>query len=266
MKMVQRSYTYLRLLILSLLLLATNLQAQEAERTLIACGHPFYPPVSWVDHNQLVGVAPKATQILFGELGYKVHMRADSNWKRCLREVEQGNADIVVAAYRIESRERYLHFTKQHIISDPVTLFVHQDNANQFNQLEDLKGKTVGLLLGDSFGDTFDDYIRNNSKIEYVSSGQQNFGKLALERIDYMPLGRLSGRLQSEKLGFHQQIVPLNWVITTEFYYLAVGHHSKLSKHLPALNRRLSQMHREGTISRLTDQFSQHYLQQAEQP
>ncbi|MEH6576522.1 MAG: transporter substrate-binding domain-containing protein [Amphritea sp.] len=249
-------YLYLYLIITILALLSTSLQA----RTLKACGHPFYPPVSWVSSGQLTGLAPAVTRQLFAELGYNVQLSAESNWKRCLLEVQQGNADIVVAAYRIASRESYLSYSDQHIIADKVTLFVNRNNPIDFNQLEDLHDKTAGLLLGDSFGDTFDRFIQKNSHIEYVSRGRQNFEKLALGRIDYMPLGQLSGHLQSRKLGFHDQVKPLDVTIATEFYYLAVGRNSDLQQHLPFLNRRVSEMHRDGTIRRLTNLYSLKYL------
>ncbi|MFT6915562.1 MAG: polar amino acid transport system substrate-binding protein [Motiliproteus sp.] len=229
-------------------------------QTLTACGHPFYPPVSWIQKGKLQGLAPAITELLFNELGYKINLKADSNWKRCLRQIEQGKTDIVVAAYRITRRERYLHYSSQPVIADPVTLFINRDKPFSFNRLDDLHGKTAGLLLGDSFGDAFDGYLLDNNPIEYVSSGQQNFAKLALGRIDFMPLGQLSGELQSRKLGFYPQIIPLNRVISTETYYLAVGRNSDLVKHLPYINRRLQEMRQDGTLERLTEQQSQRYL------
>lgn len=233
---------------------------KDTNTPLKACGHPFYPPVSWHSENRLTGLAPAVTQQLFSELGYQVQLNADNNWKRCLLEVQQGNADIVVAAYRISSREAYLSFSEQFIIADVVTLFVNRQSPVDFKKLADLKGKTAGLLLGDSFGDTFDRFIEQNSNIEYVSRGRQNFVKLALGRIDYMPLGKLSGELQSLKLGFHGLIRALDTEITTEHYFLAIGRHTGLQKHLPYLNKRLKEMHSDGTIKRLTREYSLEYL------
>ncbi len=232
----------------------------EPNRSLKACGHPFYPPVSWHSENRLMGLAPAVTKQLFAELGFKVQLSADSNWKRCLLEVEQGNADIIVAAYRISSREAYLRYSEQPLIADKVILFVNRQQPMGFTHLRDLRGKTVGLLLGDSWGDEFDHFIRQNSRIEYVSRGEQNFSKLALGRIDYMPGGKLSGQLQSHKLGFHDQIMALDTEITTEHYYLAIGRQSGLNSYLPYLNQRLKEMNDDGTIERLRAYYSFQYL------
>lgn len=252
----------LGLILLSLMLGISTSHA----RVLKACGHPFYPPVSWVQGDQLTGLAPAVTLQLFAELGYKVELSADYNWKRCLREVQLGNADIVVAAYRIPSRETYLWFSQQPVIADPVALFVNREKPISFTDLDDLRGKTTGLLLGDSFGERFDQFLAQNTRIEHVSRNRQNFEKLALQRIDFMPVGLLSGRLQSRKMGYHDKVVALDYRVSTEFYYLAVGHKSDLNMHMPFIDRRLEEMHNDGTIQRLTDHYSLKYLDAVDLP
>lgn len=248
----------------ALLLLCLSLSCASQARTLIACGHPFYPPVSWASDGKLVGVAAEVSEQLFSDLGYQVRLDVLGNWKRCLLELQQGNADIVVAAYRIKSRESFLSYPRQHLIADPVKVFVNRDNSFALNKLDDLKGKTVGLLLGDSFGDRLDQFFKQHNNIEYVSVGKQNFDKLALARIDYFPLGELSGRLQNRKQGYHQTIQPLDYRLTTEFYYLAVRRGSGLEKHTAWLGQQLSQLHRNGDIKRLANKYSAMYLRQLE--
>lgn len=245
---------------LLLVLLCIQFPVALHAQTLTACGHPFYPPVSWVENGQLKGLGPKVVQLLFHELGHEVKLLANSNWKRCLHEVELGNIDIVVAAYRIPSRTDFLIYTAVPLIADPITLFVNADAPFTFNALDDLQGKSVGLLLGDSFGEAFDHYVLEHSRVEYVSTGQQNFSKLALKRIDFMPIGRLSGLLQLKHLGFDSRIIPLRQILTTEHYYLAIGRHSGLEPYLPLLDQRLAELTANGTLRRLTDQLSADYL------
>lgn len=252
-----------QILLISLLSVALVLLSTSSySRTLKACGHPFYPPVSWISDKQLMGLAPTVTQQLFAELGYRVELRAGYNWKRCLLEVQRGNADIVVAAYHIPSRESYLWFSHEPVIADPITLFVNRESPLVYKTRDDLRGKVTGLLLGDSFGEDLDQFLSQNTRIEYVSRNRQNFDKLAHQKIDFMPIGLLSGRLQSRKMGFHEQIMPLDEKVSTELYFLAVGKKSGLQKHLPFIDHRLKELHQNGTIKRLTDQYSLQYLDQ----
>ena len=120
----------------------------------------------------------------------------------------------------------------------------------------------AGLLLGDSFGDQFDRFIADQPNVEYVSRGRQNLAKLALGRIEYMPLGRVSGELQAAKFGYSQQIRPFDTPVATEFFYLAVRRGSGLERHLPFLNRRLREMHAHGTLKSLEKSYSERYLKQ----
>ena len=250
--------------ILSIILLFSS--PAIVAQTLKACGHPFYPPVSWIGNGQLTGLAPAITKKIFNELGYEIQLITDYNWKRCLLEVQLGNADIVVAAYKIPSRKAFMNFTESPLIADPIALFINRQAPLNVQQMSDLKGKTVGLLLGDSFGEIFDHFLLNNSVIEYVSRNSQNFAKLALKRIDYMPIGVLSGELQSKKLGFHDQVMALDYRINTEFYYLGLGKSSALEKHLPYLNRRLKELTQDATIKQLTHFYSQQYIHSKNSP
>lgn len=237
------------------------LQSSKGQaKELIACGHPYYPPVSWVHQKQLIGVAPAVVKLIFGELGYQVKLGIVGNWKRCLSEVKTGHADIVVAAYRIVSREPYFDFSQQHIVTDPIGIFVNANKSKNYHSLNDLKGKIVGLLFGDSFGDSLDKFIGDNNQVEYVSQGQQNFEKLAHGRIDFMPLGIVSGKLQTQKFGYSEQITVTPFKLETEYYYLALGRHSELSQHLPYINQRLDELHQSGKIQQLVTKYSKTYL------
>lgn len=246
---------------LTFVFLTTTLPSFKGQTTeLIACGHPYYPPVSWVQQQQLVGVAPDVVKLIFGELGYHVKLDKVGNWKRCLSEVQAGHADIVVAAYKITSREAIFDFTQQYIVADPIGVFVNANKNKIYQSLNDLKDQTVGLLFGDSFGENFDKFIENNNQVEYVSEGLQNLQKLAQDRIDFIPIGISSGELQTEKFGYSKQIIVAPLKLDTEYYYLALGRHSQLNKHLPYINQRLKQLHENGSIKKLVSKFSDMYL------
>jgi polar amino acid transport system substrate-binding protein len=242
--------------------LAMGLQSFSVQsKELIACGHPYYPPVSWVQNKKLVGLAPAVVKIIFAELGYQVKLDKVGNWKRCLSEVKTGHADIVVAAYKIVSRESYFHFSEQYIVADPIGVYVNPRRNKTYHSLNVLKGKTAGLLFGDSFGDRLDKFMDDNNRIEYVSEGQQNFKKLSQGRIDFMPLGILTGQLQTEKFGYSKQIIVAPFKLETEYYYLALSRHSKLSHHFPYINKRLNELHENGQIQTLVTKYSQIYLE-----
>jgi polar amino acid transport system substrate-binding protein len=254
--------TFLAYLFLIILCLIMSLQSPKSQaKELIACGHPYYPPVSWVQQQQLVGVAPAVVKLIFDELGYQVRLDAVGNWKRCLSEVKTGHADIVVAAYKIASREPDFDFSQQYIVDDPIGIYVNANDSTIYHSLNELKSKTVGLLFGDSFGDSLDKFIEKNNQIEYVSKGKQNLEKLAHGRIDFMPLGIISGKLQTKKFGYSKKIIVAPFKLKTEYYYLALSPQSEISQHLPYINQRLKELHQSGKIEQLLNQYSNIYLE-----
>jgi polar amino acid transport system substrate-binding protein len=231
-------------------------------RDLVACGHPDYPPVSWIADGRLQGLAPALVSRIFGHLGHTVRFDAIGNWKRCLLEVGEGRADIVVAAYHTREREDRFAFSTQYLVADPISLFVRRDRAFPFGTWDDLLGHPVGLLLGDSFGDRFDRYADEHLRVERVSSAQQNFGKLVLGRIDFMPIGLYTGELQRRRLGYAEFIERLPRTLVIEHYYLAVRKGSDLEGLLPRIDRLIERLHADGTIARWTAIQSERYLVQ----
>lgn len=243
-----------------LVLLCCLLAPLASARSLLACGHPSYPPVSWHSQGELVGLAPQVVRQLFAELGYEVRMLALGNWKRCLLEAQQGRVDIVVAAYRTRMREAWMGFTEEALVADPIVLFTRRDKPVRFDRWEDLQGRTVGLLLGDSFGDRFDSFAEQHLNIEWVSSGEQNFIKLAQGRIDFMPVGLYSWLLQNRRFGYDQLIVQQPGQLVTEHYRIGVRRDPALLALLPHLDRRLRELAEDGTLRHLDERYSARYL------
>ncbi len=232
--------------------------------TLTACGHPAYPPISWVTQGKLQGLAPDVVRQVFGALGHEVRMEAVGNWKRCLLEVKEGRLDIVVAAYRTIEREQRLAFAAEPLVADPIVLFVRRDRQFPFTQWSDLEGKTVGLLLGDSFGERFDRFAEAHLKVERVSSSEQNVRKLVLGRIDFMPVGLRTWGLQGQRLDYASEIARLPQALVTEHYYIAVRRGSRLQPLLADIDRRLHAMHEDGSLQRLEERYAGLYLAEQE--
>jgi len=229
-------------------------------RVITACGHPDYPPVSWVQDQQLIGVAPQVAKQIFSELGYQLKLDNSGNWKRCLQEVKAGNIDLVVAAYKTAPRTAYLNYSSVYLIADTLAIYINSSDQRRYQKLSDLKNKTVGLLLGDSFGDEFDHFLQSLPAREYVSNGAQNFAKLAYQRIDFMPLGVISGQLQQQKLGYKEQLKITSLTIGVEYYYIALGRNSHLNRHMGYINQRLAQLQSNGGIDQLQQCFGHLYI------
>ncbi|WP_375055207.1 substrate-binding periplasmic protein [Zobellella sp. DQSA1] len=242
------------------LLLGLLLALPAPAKTLVACGHPMYPPLSWAEQGRLTGIAPHLAQRLLSEFGYRLDTRIFGNWERCQLAARQGKVDLIVAAYKTRQREQAFLFSDTPIIADPVVLFTHTGNTTPSGMALALTGKTLGLLFGDSFGDEFDRLMALHPHVERVSTGEQNFHKLTQGRIDYMPIGLSTGLLQARKQNLTERVFPLEQVLTVEHYHLALPRGSRLEPLLPMLSERLRQLTDDKYISHITRYYERRYL------
>ena len=125
---------------------------------------------------------------LLGRLGYEVEIVVLGNWKRCLMDAAAGRVDVVLA-YNSDQRDQGMRFSTVPVLREEVAVFVNQRRPVRFEHLDDLAGYRGGLLYGESYGPEFDRFVARHQNIEWVSSSQQNFGKLIRGRIDFVIQG-----------------------------------------------------------------------------
>lgn len=226
----------------------------DSPKNILLCGHPDYPPVSWAEDDIIVGLAPEIVKHIFNRLDYNVDAKVVGNWKRCLRELELGRVDVAVA-YRTQERESIYDFSSESVIDDPMAIFVNRSRPFSFENWDDLLGKTTGLMLGDSVGNSFDKFLADKLVIERVSKASQNFGKLGRGHIDFIPYGLHTGNLIIQQFGLSDRIVALPNLATTNQYYLAISRKSDLTQHLELIDLELKRMHENGDVKRLTDHY-----------
>jgi len=245
-----------KLLLCILALISINiLSAKEIK----LCGDPNYPPFNWLKNGNIVGVGPEVISIIFKELGHKVDNKYTGNWARCLRDIEFNKREIFTAGYKTQKRSEYMTYSKIPLKDDPQVIIVKKGKEFNFNKWEDLKGKVAGHILGSTLGDEFDTFLKKNIRIERVSSRLQNFKKLYLERIDFEVVGLWSTLIQMKKLGFDNKLAYLKKPISTEYMYVAISKESKFVKHIPYIEKRLEQMHKNGVIDKLIEKYINEY-------
>lgn len=199
-------------------------------------------------------------QRLLNSLGVQVDTRQNSNWRRCLKEVELGNVDVLTG-FRNEERTHYMAFLDTPVIHEAIDLFFPIEQPVAFNGWQSLSGLRVGVLMGDSFGDRTDAALNEYPSLEWVSSQYQNLHKLVDNRIDVVPMGRLSGPLQIEVLGLTGEIASTSTDVS-DYWYVGVSKKSPLIHFLPELNQALAQLLSDPSlIPQWVEQYRAMYLE-----
>lgn len=228
-------------------------------KTIRYCDYPVYPPISWRDSSDAVrGLAPHAVREVFARLGMPVEVVVLGSWKRCLTDVAQGRVDLVIA-YRNEGRAKDLLFSKVALLREEVALFYNRNKPLAVKKLEDLKGYRGGLLFGESYGQAFDSFVAQNGNIEWVTSNQQNFGKLVRGRIDFIAQERRTGQLFVEYLAGAENIEVLPMSVAVDHLYFAVSKRSPLATEIADIDRELQHIVDAGEVERWLYKSEQDY-------
>ena len=86
---------------------------------------------------------------------FQVIFTKDTPFKRCLKMMNSGQADIIGGILDKEDRKEYMHLLKYKQNSNKVFLQRKTDN-NNITKFEDLRGQTVGTIIGYVYFKQFD--------------------------------------------------------------------------------------------------------------
>lgn len=232
-----------------------------ADPVLISSGNPNYPPSSWAENKQIVGVAAELTKLIFNELGIKVKSQTFGPWKRVQVNAQNGSIDIITTIYKNPEREAYLVYPKYSYMDDKNVVWVQKGKTFPFKKWEDLIGRRGGSVLGDSYGKAFDAFMKERLTIEKVKSAELNFLKLESGRIDYFPYGQYSGIIAAKRFGYEFKVEYLETPLLSERLYIAISKKSKFRKYLPQLEEGIKNLKANGTIDKLIEKHIEKYIE-----
>ena len=111
-----------------------------------------YPPFNFKDpkSGELTGFEVDVAKLLAAKLGVKPEFTT-TEWSGILAGLGAGKYDVILNQVGItEERQKAFDFSDPYTLSS-AQLIVRKDETRQFNSLEDLKGKKLGLGQGTNF-------------------------------------------------------------------------------------------------------------------
>ncbi len=190
---------------------------------LIVYGGESFQPEIYLKNGQPAGIIPALLKRIGRDTGdnYQLVLLP---WKRAVHEATEGNGGISAFSWTAD-RAKVFDFTEP-ILDKPIRLVVLKDRARQFRDINDLKGQTIGLPYGSTFGDAFNRKI--NDKVILVDEDNNpvsRIKKLLLHRIDLAAIsdGGLAPVLKSDpelaSKGDLLTLLPFN--LASDMMYLA---------------------------------------------
>ncbi|MBM6551627.1 substrate-binding periplasmic protein [Marinomonas ostreistagni] len=225
------------------LLVLSSVQAAQAEeevqqcKLLTATGNPEYPPFLWGkdESGHLHGAVVKLLDQLSKRIGIKIETVYVGPWSRAQQEIRSGRADLMAGAFYTSGRADYMSYFATPMMYTKSSVWQAHDATFEYHSWEDLKGRWGVTVINNSFGQTFDNYAKQNLNILSVASVEQAFSMLAAGRADYVLYERSPGIAYVDHLGLNDKVVAVDPAISSEGLFLA------LSKKSPCNNQILKQ-------------------------
>lgn len=208
----------------------------------------------WQSGDQLIGVGPDLVAKIFSELKVPFEIKPAGTWDQVLEKAKANQIDVLVAAYKTEARQQYLAYSVAYTV-DPIALFVKKNSKLKYEKWSDLIGKKGIAMIGDSYGQEFDDYISANLKVGRVLTAKEAFDSLEKKSADYFVYALYSGQRYINQNGLQAEFIALPKEVTSENFYIAIAKKSTAAKYLPQINELIEKYKDDGTIDQLLEKY-----------
>jgi polar amino acid transport system substrate-binding protein len=212
-----------------------------------------FPPYQYEEKGHATGIDADIVREVCKRLGIELELQIVP-WKRGLRMVEEGDYSGLLTALHTEERSKFLYFTKETVHIQKNVIMARKGSGITVKGLEDLKGKTVGVVRAFSYGPEFDNF---QGLIKEVCNEQKELIKLLdKERIDVAMAVEQPFLFLSKQLGLAGRFETVHVIIEFPVYTVFS---KKLGEKGKALSEQfdtvLKQIKAEGLEQQIIDRY-----------
>lgn len=216
-------------------------------------------PVNGEPGSEQEGYMIDMARAMLGPHGYQIDYKL-MPWERSLHLVRNGQADCVVGAAKTEARQ--FLFTQQAWGQASTTFYVLVSSDWQYQGLVSLKGKTLALIFGYTYGEKLDAYFNRESipsHVYYASAAnalELNVKKLLSGRVDILVETDFVMQAKLKELGVKHKIKAVGDVPPSIGIYIACSPHRKTSAQLMEIfDNQLPQLRKSGELARILEKY-----------
>ncbi len=248
----------LKIICLAFCLLSAPLQADEL-RIMYA---QSFEPFSWAGPEPRGILVDFVDEILVRRLNIPLKHEIGP-WARCQHMVANGQRDAIFTIPNAQ-RRAYAEVSRWPLFSSEFVIFTgvnnpHIDEIRQIGSLAELKlhPELVNVsIIGGGWHSTNLEGVKQHTRVvnstEILKLLKHNRADIYIEQAALV-------RYQLKMLGMEQDIVEIPNVLDVTDWHLCIGKRSPLVGLMPAINRELEQMQRDGSLERLRREIFSRY-------
>lgn len=211
------------------------------------------PPFMYEADGQAAGLYPALIAEAYRRMGIAVSLQA-MPWKRALEgadEVQNGVGGLYETAERLE---KYDYSAK--LFDEVLAVYVRKGESFPFATLDDLKGRTIGVIRGWSYGDAFDAARRSGLlTAEEATGDDQNFAVLAVGHIDCVIAIREAAATVIAARHLENRVEALAPPLSTNSAYIAFNKADGKRDELRRFDDAIAAMRADGSFARITERL-----------
>jgi polar amino acid transport system substrate-binding protein len=205
--------------------------------------------------DEAVGIYPALIRAIFRHAGINVDVVAVP-WKRAIENLDANKGGAAGIYKNLERQKKYVFSEPIHI--EQLMLYQRQSTFDNPTDIDDLRGQTVGVIRGWSYGDQIDDARKRGVFSASEATGdEQNFQMLALGRVDTVIAIGEAGDVWVKRLGLSDKVVRSKTPIRENPTYIVFNRASSTISTVTMINRSIEELRENGTLQRIAQEVLQ---------
>jgi polar amino acid transport system substrate-binding protein len=215
-----------------------------------------YPPYEYTDNGIIKGIAVEIVKETFKIMGHEVKIEIWP-WARSIEMLKNGDVDGIFTFFKTPEREDFALFSKESIISQKISLWVHKDSDIVFNgDLSSLQKYSFGVVRKTSYGAKFDTAAKNRAlKIIESYTIRECINQLANNRIDIWVSNHDGAVFELKKNGKYRDVKELTPLIQDTPSYVAFSKKRNLEGLRNDFDKALGQLKKSGRYDRIIKEY-----------
>ncbi len=218
-----------------------------------------FKPFIWSDDTGTHGIDYDIVKEMCRRLDLHCHVEFHP-WKRVLARIEDGSSAGGFSGFKTPEREAYADFLSIPLHDSTYSIFVKAGEEFEFNTIEDLYGKTIGVMRGFKINPEFHEAVaRGSINVREVNFTEQNIKLLFAGRIDAIASNYHKMRMKVVELGISGELVGLLTPITPPRpSYLMISKKWTIpykQELLQQMDTTLKTMYEDGTIDKINSTY-----------
>jgi len=249
-----------KIYLFTLCLLFTSMTSQACNIDIYA--NQNMKPKIYIEDGKPAGILVEMMSFIAQDINCQFNYKF-STWARAYKNMLNGKGAVIGISKGL-SREKLINYSDA-IFTEEMLLVTHIDNVFQYNNIDDLLGKTVIASRGAYFGDKFEQAVMNKLLTFVPDNGDiaKRLERVARGRVDIAIIspGKYAFKnafiKHSELLALKDQLYIVPTVFRRDLNFLGFSKKHNHKAFLEKFNLSLKKGHQSGAFKAIKDKYLQ---------